>query len=149
MLNKKVHLPKALKTLNNHFMKGGNVDSKCKQGLGSKNCSINGAGLRPDWCELDSNNSCIYSAIGKQNIDYMGDKIFQRINYYNKQGQKELIKILKANETKKTELKAICNLFDISDSGTKKDLIQRILNHRTWSVLNDFKIWSYTLVGDD
>ena len=146
MVNKKVNLSKAVETLTQHFMRGG-AATTCKKTPKTGNCSINGTGLRPEWCELGANTTCITSTVGKQHIDSVANNVFRRINYYDNQGQQSLKTLL--NTSTNMELQAICRLLDISTTGVKKILVERLLKHRVWSVLQGSKILSFTSVGDN
>jgi len=148
MPNKKLNNKIALSILRNHFskrgfsMKGGATKHICKQSLGTSTCSIGGNDLKPNWCQLATDRSCIYSETGAQNITPKIENVSQKISRNYPQKLLDLKTILE--QTPETELRAMCQLLDIElDLGdTISTIVNKLIQNKIMSVLGG-NGWSY------
>ena len=139
MSNRKLNKTAALTLLNKYFMQGGSSKNLCKLDTIDNECNI--AKLRPEWCEMTTDMSCVYSSEGKQNIDNHVDNISKRIKYIP-QGMSELKNIL--DNTEIYNLIALCKLLNIeTTSETKAVLVDKILKNRINVIITGRPIWSY------
>ena len=142
-MNKKLSHKDAVDTLKHFFMEGGAKKkiNICKKNSKRKECSINRTGLRPEWCEMESDMSCIYSNEGLRTVS--DNKITKISNRLGTKPQKmnELKKKLKKTTNK--DLKVLCNILEISSNGKKEILIANIINNRIRAILYNNDVWSF------
>ena len=148
MSNKKLNNKTAKKILINYFMKGGGAPTDkhlCKMDATNRNCILGDTKLRGEWCEMSSdaeNIYCVYSKLGKQNVNIDLQNISRKINY-NPQSMEDLHIILKNTDISK--LQALGNLLNIKNTTPiKADLINLILKNRVVRAYSGQEIWSYS-----
>ena len=75
-MNRKLSHNEALHFIKDYFMGGSSGNIKCEKDSNGE-CSINGSGLHPEWCEMTSDKKCIYS------IDNINKLTTRSINFEN------------------------------------------------------------------
>jgi len=136
-MNRKLSHNEALHFIKDYFMGGSSGNIKCEKDSKGE-CSINGSGLHPEWCEMTSDKKCIY------NNPNLGDISLKEISIrlsYKSQKMPELKKIL--NKISKKDLKNLAEILEIKKSGNRKKLIDKIIKHRILSIINGEPVWSF------